>query len=281
MSLDKETKGKLNQALDSKFIETREGAGGKLLNYLPGAYYIRKANEIFEEGNWAPRTLEVTTLGITPEGHTMYVVRVELVIDGCLPIVDVGFGTALGEKPEHHEMAIKGAATDGLKRCLRIFGDQFGLSLYEEKGGWQPVKFDETMDSGDVKFTGGKHEGKTIAEVYKTDPSYIQWVAENWRGEALQKAATAFLEAVGGGGAEPEGSEPAKIPPKLAPQLGKIMSEVNSQAGTWVYTKAEDVLADLKKLGFSGLSQITGDGFGKAVNALVGAKTEDEEDIPF
>jgi recombination DNA repair RAD52 pathway protein len=34
--------------------------------------------------------------------------------------------------PQSHETAIKGAVTDGIKRALRSFGDQFGASLYDK-----------------------------------------------------------------------------------------------------------------------------------------------------
>jgi DNA repair and recombination protein RAD52 len=46
---------------------------------------------------------------------------------------DVGFGTGIAKtQADAHENGAKESITDGLKRCLRSFGNQFGNSLYDK-----------------------------------------------------------------------------------------------------------------------------------------------------
>jgi len=50
---------------------------------------------------------------------------------------DAGYGGAIEYSKSRitpHELASKEAVSDGIKRCLRYLGDQFGLGLYSEEG---------------------------------------------------------------------------------------------------------------------------------------------------
>ncbi len=50
----------------------------------------------------------------------------------------------------------------------------------------------ETMnnnDAGNMKITFGKYKGKTLADVFKEDKSYIDWLAKNAKQESMKKAA--------------------------------------------------------------------------------------------
>ncbi len=113
-----------------------------------------------------------------------YEAVVELVVHGCEPIVDVGsqpvavwnvedlvLARRISEaearhtkidmetKPswaekkaartaimDAHENARKGAVTDGLKRALRVFGEQFGNSLYGDGMKTLPIQSMETKE---------------------------------------------------------------------------------------------------------------------------------------
>lgn len=86
-------------------------------------------------------------------------------------------------------MAVKGAVTDGLKRCLKNYGVQFGLGLY---AGDVPSAI--PADVGSMVLSGKKHGGKTVAEVYKEDPTYLDWVSTNWREHDVREAIKQYIK---------------------------------------------------------------------------------------
>lgn len=54
----------------------------------------------------------------------------------------------------------------------------------------------ETMNSGDastMKIGFGKHRGKTLEQIFKEDESYIKWLSDNAKDEAVKKAAIMIL----------------------------------------------------------------------------------------
>lgn len=48
-------------------------------------------------------------------------------------------------------------------------------------------------DASDMKIGFGKHRGKTLEEIYKEDESYVEWLSDNARDEAVKKAASMIL----------------------------------------------------------------------------------------
>lgn len=193
---------KLNEPLDAARVKTRSGPGGKKLSYLEGHDCIATANKIFGVGNWGYAVQQIECVGHgkvmvkdpedpemrLEEHRMMYYAVVELHIADCAPITEAGFGTTRGDRPEHHEMAVKGAVTDGLKRCLKNYGVQFGLGLY---AGDVPPAI--PADLGSLVLSGKKHEGKTIADVYKEDPTYLDWVSTNWRDHDVREAVKRYI----------------------------------------------------------------------------------------
>ena len=144
--LDQSTKQQLKQPLDEKHVKQRTGPGGRPLSYIEAYVAIEQANRIFGEGNWhyevtrgpdlhridtvQPETGEITKI------EQYYTAHVAVFLHGEKRFEDVGFNTVnqpkSGEQPnaELHETAYKGSVSDGVKRALRGFGAQFGLSLY-------------------------------------------------------------------------------------------------------------------------------------------------------
>lgn len=158
----------LDKDLSPLLIKTRKGASGSNLDYLEGHTVIDQANRIFIYGQWGYRILSCkpSTIIDPATGEAIGVVyeaEAELVVDGCMPVSDIGQQAVSawnvqdvvlsrrgkdGDKEapiqawerqiaqriivDAHEVARKGAATDALKRCLRTFGPQFGNSLYGE-----------------------------------------------------------------------------------------------------------------------------------------------------
>ena len=130
---------KLNEPLPKEAIKQREGGRGMLLDYLEGWWAIQNANRIFGIDNWSyePFWVEMKHIPLpdTSKGKKtgLYTVPVMLKvkIDGKEIIrSDIGSTQYYGE--DGKEMAIKGCVTDALKRCLRTFGEQFGLLLYDK-----------------------------------------------------------------------------------------------------------------------------------------------------
>lgn len=50
--------------------------------------------------------------------------------------------------------------------------------------------------AGDLEFRNGKHSGKTIAQVYAEDSSYITWAADNLRNDFMKNKCREYLNAV-------------------------------------------------------------------------------------
>jgi len=49
-----------------------------------------------------------------------------------------------------------------------------------------------------LKETYRKHAGKSLAEVYAVDPSYVEWLANKARDQFINRTATAFLAGMNG-----------------------------------------------------------------------------------
>jgi recombination DNA repair RAD52 pathway protein len=122
--------------------------GGKQLSYLAAwdvkAHLIR----IFGFGNWDSETLESEYLFTreyesstkTPMVEVGYKATVRLTVrdkDGQVISTqsEGAVGSASGPASmlgDHHDNALKTAASDALKRCAINWGTQFGLSLYDD-----------------------------------------------------------------------------------------------------------------------------------------------------
>lgn len=121
----------LDERLQEKDIKQRPGAGGKKLSYVSGDYAIATANRIFGFGKWGYRVLSKSREAVGDK--EFYTADIELYVIGCpFPFPGEGVGIPQNSTIEQHEKARKEAVTDALKRALRHYGDQFGLSLYNE-----------------------------------------------------------------------------------------------------------------------------------------------------
>lgn len=128
----------LSAKLNGKFIRTRIEQG-KTLSYLEGWHVIAEANRIFGFDGWDRETLDARCIwdGVHKgQRQCSYVARVrvrvraaetEIMRDGS------GAGVGSGATPaEAHEVALKTAETDAMKRALATFGNTFGLALYDK-----------------------------------------------------------------------------------------------------------------------------------------------------
>ena len=127
----------LAKPLDPKRITVGQNGPLRGIKYLEGEDVIRTANHIFGYGGWSFELLAqpwIVEKGEQGEKHTLYEVWAA---HGRLTVSDAHFadvGTCVRQGPGSGglEMAIKGAVTDCVKRCLRNMGDQFGLILYDK-----------------------------------------------------------------------------------------------------------------------------------------------------
>lgn len=134
-----------NALIPRDVIEQRDGGAGKKLSYLPGFYVINRLNEVFGQGLWSYAS-EVTLLHqgqletrSGPTNSVHYMAKVRLVVDiagKMTEFSDYGYGdgTDKTNPGKAHELAIKEAVTDGLKRAARCLGNSFGNGLYDKSG---------------------------------------------------------------------------------------------------------------------------------------------------
>lgn len=117
------------------------GSGGKKLSYLEGWYVIDRLNQIFGQGNWSYRTEALTKTfegQVNGKNYVSYIATVSLTtLIPNAPIVeftDVGFGdgTDANNPGKCHELAVKEAVTDAIKRCAKSLGRSMGLALYDK-----------------------------------------------------------------------------------------------------------------------------------------------------
>lgn len=144
------------KVLDAEIPEdaiSERSNGGTTLSYLTGAYVINRLNQVLGHGNWG---YEVDKLEKVFEGKiqqrsgevfaTSYIAQVRLFhrlgdasadkfsFSNCFSDVGYGDGTDKGSPGKAHELAVKEAVTDALKRCAKNLGMSFGLQLYFKEG---------------------------------------------------------------------------------------------------------------------------------------------------
>lgn len=142
-----------NALIPRDVIEERDGGQGRKLSYLAGFYVINRLNEVLGQGNWETDVeLKLLHAGTIKDRydkdvhsvHYMAVVRLTYHLPGATgessrfghTLVDVGYGdgTDKTNPGKAHELALKEAVTDGLKRCARMLGNSFGNGLYDRSG---------------------------------------------------------------------------------------------------------------------------------------------------
>ena len=131
----------LNEELNSNRIKTRE-KGNINLSYIEGFDVIDTANLIFGYGNWSYIISKLDQVNQEQNHNQNYVVCYKAVVKlivkdenhtKSISRQDVGFGSGVAKAlNDAYENAGKEAVTDGLKRAMRSFGNQFGNSLYDK-----------------------------------------------------------------------------------------------------------------------------------------------------
>lgn len=156
---------KLNQPLDAGLVQDRPVGSGRRAKYLSGHVVIDQANKVFGFGGWnyrlvagpepvhgiRPLRKDKKTGEVIEEGgpgvvgyRATVIVMVSVFSDDPAPgdvcRTDVGFAALIGQGPDDHDLAMKSAVTDAMKRAFRTFGSQFGNDLYASKQSGEPQK---------------------------------------------------------------------------------------------------------------------------------------------
>lgn len=142
----------LDSNIPAEAVETREAwRGGPKLSYLSGAYVIDRMNQVLGQGNWDYTLVDLTKVyeGTIAQTNadaytTSYTAKVRLTARFGPPSIeyssvsftDVGYGDGTDKKSpgKAHELAVKEAVTDGLKRAAKNLGRSMGLGLYFKSG---------------------------------------------------------------------------------------------------------------------------------------------------
>lgn len=199
-TLTDEQLGALNEGLDPRRVRQKPGSNK---SYLATHDVVRTANRIFGFGRWGHRVVQLALIGSYEvkngkgeEGwYTGYSCIVELTVKGCPPVSGVGYGDAFEKqwsaRVTTHELAVKEAESDALKRALKNFGDQFGLILYAKPDEVARIEADkpkepEALEPGDKPAT----------------PEQIVLVREAWaaagKGDLFDSGIEAQMQKYGG-----------------------------------------------------------------------------------
>lgn len=127
----------LDEAIPRSAVSLRDGGRGMQLSYLEGHYVIDRLNKVFGNLMWDSEVVELIEIKGTQRPTYRSKVRLTAMIqigDGqYIKVVKegIGYGSAKNDN-NPHEMAIKEAETDGLKRAAMKFGMSTGLALYDK-----------------------------------------------------------------------------------------------------------------------------------------------------
>lgn len=140
-----EIRAELDAKIPREAVSEREGGGRTKLSYLEGWYVIDRLNKVLGQGNWSYQTEEMRLVfsdEVNEKQVAHYVAKVTL--EFSLPgqeqsqqrtyFSDYGYGDGSDKynPGKAHELAVKEAVTDGLKRCAKNLGMSMGLALYDK-----------------------------------------------------------------------------------------------------------------------------------------------------
>ncbi|KAJ4321245.1 DNA repair protein rad52 [Neodidymelliopsis sp. IMI 364377] len=148
---------RLNKQLGPEYISQRPGNGGGRVAYLEGNKAIALANEVFGFNGWSSSLGQVQIDYVDEHQNGKVSLGLSIVVritlkDGTYH-EDIGYGSIENGKGKaaSFEKAKKEAATDGLKRSLRTFGNVLGNCLYDK----EYLKKVQAMKVKPIKFEEG------------------------------------------------------------------------------------------------------------------------------
>lgn len=130
---------KLDALIPKEAVKTRDQAG-RQLQYLSGAYVINRLNEVLGHLRWSYTITRLEKIfsgkaqqkkGVVYAVSYIASVKLRTINDEC-EYEDVGYGDGFDRTNpgKAHELAVKEAVTDALKRAAKNLGRSMGLGLY-------------------------------------------------------------------------------------------------------------------------------------------------------
>lgn len=208
MSFSEEQKKLLEEDLAKEDVKTREGTGGTQLSYLASFHVIEEANRIFGFDGWDSEILDLRQIDRTeyekkpykpndpskPMISISYLCKLRVTVKAGKGVVikeDVGFGNGVAGATAYGigsciELASKEAVTDALKRCMRYYGNKFGLTLYDKEVNLL------SLDQIELEKTVTENQLKELRDLYEARSINDEWVllvlkAENYSGNTLEE----------------------------------------------------------------------------------------------
>lgn len=176
----------LGMMLDPATVKTRR-QGNTDVSYITAWHAIAEANRVFGFDGWMRETVETRPVQEAPTiigkgkhyekpGFVVsYVAKVRVtVFAGERVVIREGTGAGHGidaDMGQAHESAIKEAESDAMKRALMMFGNQFGLALYDKEQ--TNVGYDAPAPSAELT------ELSDALAVISAKPALDTWMAIN------------------------------------------------------------------------------------------------------
>lgn len=160
----------------------KRGQAGRQLSYLEAWDVKAHLNRIFGFLNWSADVLSAELAFEEQNEKNQWQVGYKVIL--CLRIngasyTEAAVGSAsLPSRGESHDMAIKTAESDALKRAAINLGTQFGLSLYDN-GSTKDV-VGKTLDKSDTVSHNQGEPGPLMTEVSEEVPDSdgaAEWIA--------------------------------------------------------------------------------------------------------
>jgi DNA recombination protein Rad52 len=129
----------LDQKLEMDEVAKRQGPGGSDVHYIETWRVIQIANTVLGFNGWSSNIVEISQDYLEAPAPGRFscgfsaIVRVSLK-DGSYH-EDIGYGTSDNQKSKGAAIANgkKNAVSDALKRALKNFGNQLGLTIYDRE----------------------------------------------------------------------------------------------------------------------------------------------------
>ncbi|CAI5760780.1 unnamed protein product [Candida verbasci] len=130
---------RLNKVLGPEYVSYRPSGGNQKVQYIEGWKALNLANEIFGFNGWNSQVISCNVDYFDTHNNSgKYSLGISIIVrvtlkDGTFH-EDIGYGYIDNAKsrPMAFEKCRKEALTDGLKRCLRCFGNVLGNCLYDK-----------------------------------------------------------------------------------------------------------------------------------------------------
>lgn len=189
------TQQELDNNIPENVIHTRE-QGGKELSYLETWYVIDRLNQVLGQGNWGYQIVTTTKVfegKVTQYSGevfgTSYTAQISLFanIDGKTCVFsEVGYGDGTDKKNpgKAHELGIKEAVSDAVKRAAKNLGRSTGLALYDKTQEY----VGETVSKNSESSTQSNGKGSTTG-VLRTES-----MATNTKTRPIKELVTAAFK---------------------------------------------------------------------------------------